>query len=45
MGATAAKMILSLAGSEPLSQQRVELTTELVIRKSTAPPAGSRLGL
>jgi LacI family transcriptional regulator, xylobiose transport system transcriptional regulator len=43
MGATAAQMIVSLAGAQPLSQQRIELSTELVIRKSTAPPAGSRL--
>jgi DNA-binding LacI/PurR family transcriptional regulator len=38
MGAAAASMVITLAAGELLSQQRVELNTELVIRASTAPP-------
>jgi DNA-binding LacI/PurR family transcriptional regulator len=38
MGATAARMIVALAGSEALEQRRVELSTELIVRQSTAPP-------
>jgi DNA-binding LacI/PurR family transcriptional regulator len=38
MGATAARMVVALAGGERLDQHRVELTTELVVRESTAPP-------
>jgi len=38
MGAAAARMIVSLAAGEHLVQQRVELSTELVIRSSTAVP-------
>jgi len=39
MGATAARMIRTLAAGEPLAQTRVELATSLVVRQSTAPPA------
>ncbi|MDT0345200.1 LacI family DNA-binding transcriptional regulator [Streptomyces litchfieldiae] len=38
MAATAAAMVVTLAGGEPLRQTRVELATELVVRDSTAPP-------
>jgi DNA-binding LacI/PurR family transcriptional regulator len=38
MGATAARMVVALANGERLEQCRVELSTELVIRQSTAPP-------
>lgn len=38
MGATAAAMLISLAQGEPLQQSRVELSTELVVRQSTAAP-------
>jgi DNA-binding LacI/PurR family transcriptional regulator len=38
MGATAATMVLALADGEHLPEQRVELSTELVVRQSTAPP-------
>jgi LacI family transcriptional regulator, xylobiose transport system transcriptional regulator len=38
MGATAARMVVALANGEPLEQHRVELSTELVVRQSTAPP-------
>jgi DNA-binding LacI/PurR family transcriptional regulator len=38
MGATAARMIIDLAAGESLEQRRVELTTELVVRESTAVP-------
>ncbi len=40
MGATAAKMALSLAAGETLTQTRIELATSLVVRDSTAPPPG-----
>ncbi|WP_155347731.1 LacI family DNA-binding transcriptional regulator [Acrocarpospora pleiomorpha] len=36
MGATAAAMVITMAGGEPLQQKRVELSTELVVRESTA---------
>jgi LacI family transcriptional regulator len=38
MAVTAAELTLSMARGETPSQPRVELTTELVIRESTAPP-------
>lgn len=38
MAETAAEMVLSLARGEALAAARVELSTELVIRESTAPP-------
>jgi DNA-binding LacI/PurR family transcriptional regulator len=38
MGATAARMVVALANGERLEQHRVELSTELVIRQSTARP-------
>jgi LacI family transcriptional regulator, xylobiose transport system transcriptional regulator len=44
MGAAAARMVISLATGQPLPQQRVELSTELVIRSSTAPPAAAGPG-
>jgi DNA-binding LacI/PurR family transcriptional regulator len=40
MAVTAAEMALSLARGETPSQPRIELTTELVVRESTAPPSG-----
>ncbi|MGW4111451.1 LacI family DNA-binding transcriptional regulator [Actinosynnema sp. NPDC004786] len=39
MGATAARMLLTLAGGGTPAQTRVELATTLVVRESTAPPA------
>jgi DNA-binding LacI/PurR family transcriptional regulator len=38
MGATAARMILALGSGESLPEQRVVLSTELVVRQSTAAP-------
>lgn len=38
MGATAARMVVALAAGEELEQHRVELSTELVVRQSTAAP-------
>ncbi|MEU4700704.1 LacI family DNA-binding transcriptional regulator [Nonomuraea dietziae] len=38
MAAAATSMLLTLAHGEPLTQSRVELATELVVRESTAPP-------
>ena len=38
MGATAARMIVALAAGERLDQRRVELSTELIVRQSTAAP-------
>ena len=38
MAVAAAEMVLALGRGEPLTQPRVELATELVIRESTAPP-------
>ena len=38
MAVTAAEMALSMARGETPSQPRVELTTELIVRESTAPP-------
>jgi DNA-binding LacI/PurR family transcriptional regulator len=37
MAATAASMVIGLAQGQPLPRKRVELTTELVVRASTAP--------
>jgi LacI family xylobiose transport system transcriptional regulator len=39
MGATAARMVLALAGGQRLAEARVEHSTALVVRGSTAPPA------
>ncbi len=41
MGATAARMILALGNGETLPEQRVVLSTELVLRQSTASPIRS----
>jgi LacI family transcriptional regulator, xylobiose transport system transcriptional regulator len=38
MGATAARMVITLASGETPDQHRVELATTLVVRDSTAPP-------
>ncbi|HLO34926.1 MAG TPA: substrate-binding domain-containing protein, partial [Candidatus Deferrimicrobium sp.] len=38
MAVTAAELALSMARRETPIQTRVELTTELVVRESTAPP-------
>jgi LacI family transcriptional regulator len=40
MGAMAADMLLRLIAGRDLASRRVELATELVVRESTAPPAG-----
>ena len=40
MGAAAAEMMLAIGRGEPPRFTRLELTTELVIRQSTAPPRG-----
>ncbi|GHJ49104.1 LacI family transcriptional regulator [Catellatospora sp. TT07R-123] len=42
MGATAAEMVLDLASGRPPAQDRVELSTTLVVRQSTAPPRPDR---
>ncbi|GGP01857.1 substrate-binding domain-containing protein [Nonomuraea glycinis] len=39
MAAAATSMLLTLSQGEPLSQSRVELATELIVRESTAPPS------
>src|SRR5699024_4995640 len=39
MAATATRMLLQLADNRPLAHQRIELATELVVRRSTAPPS------
>jgi DNA-binding LacI/PurR family transcriptional regulator len=41
MAETAAEMVLSLARGDAPAQQRIELSTELVVRESTAPPRAS----
>jgi LacI family transcriptional regulator, xylobiose transport system transcriptional regulator len=41
MGATAARLVLTLAAGDRPAQTRVELATTLVLRESTAPPAGA----
>lgn len=41
MAVTAAELALSMARGEKPVQPRVELTTELVVRESTAPPPGA----
>lgn len=38
MAATAARMLLQLADNQPLAHQRIELATELIVRRSTGPP-------
>ena len=38
MAVEAAEMVLRLAGGERVTQSRVELATQLIIRDSTAPP-------
>lgn len=38
MAVTASEMVLAMARGEHPSQARVELTTELIVRESTAPP-------
>lgn len=38
MAATATRMLLQLADGQSLAHQRIELATELVVRRSTAPP-------
>ncbi|MBA2382272.1 MAG: LacI family DNA-binding transcriptional regulator [Chloroflexi bacterium] len=40
MATAAAEMVLAIAAGEEPAQMRVELSTELVIRESTAPPRG-----
>jgi LacI family xylobiose transport system transcriptional regulator len=40
MGAKAASMVLALAAGQPLPQTRAEVETTLIVRDSTAPPAG-----
>lgn len=40
MGAMAAQILVALAGGEQPKHTRVELTTQLVVRESTAPPGG-----
>lgn len=42
MAAEAARMVVTLARGEPLPHKRLELTTELVVRDSTAPPPERR---
>jgi DNA-binding LacI/PurR family transcriptional regulator len=39
MGATAARLVVALAGGEQPEQRRLELATSLIVRESTAPPA------
>jgi LacI family transcriptional regulator len=40
MATAAAEMVLAIAAGDEPAQTRIELSTELVIRESTAPPAG-----
>jgi LacI family transcriptional regulator len=40
MGGQAGRMLADLVSAVPLNSQRVELTTRLVVRSSTAPPPG-----
>ncbi|MET9254579.1 LacI family DNA-binding transcriptional regulator [Streptomyces sp. NPDC003717] len=40
MAATAARTLLDLLDGEPAGARRVELATDLIVRASTAPPAG-----
>jgi LacI family transcriptional regulator len=42
MGRVAAEMLGDLIERVPLRSQRIELSTELIVRESTAPVAGSR---
>jgi len=39
MAETASELVLAMARGEPPAQSRVELSTELVVRESTAPPS------
>lgn len=39
MGATAARMIVALAAGDVLEQQRIELSTQLIVRQSTGAPS------
>ncbi|QFY09794.1 LacI family DNA-binding transcriptional regulator [Nonomuraea phyllanthi] len=39
MARAATRMVIALAQGDPLPQNRVELATDLVVRRSTAPPA------
>lgn len=41
MGETAARILLALASGDAPAQSRVELGTTLIVRDSTAPPAGT----
>jgi LacI family xylobiose transport system transcriptional regulator len=41
MGAKAAGLVLALAAGQPVPQTRAEVETTLIVRDSTAPPAGS----
>jgi LacI family xylobiose transport system transcriptional regulator len=41
MGATAADLVLAVAGGGPPPRNRVELATTLIVRDSTAPPPGT----
>jgi DNA-binding LacI/PurR family transcriptional regulator len=38
MGTTAAAMLVALASGQAPRERRVELTTDLIVRESTAPP-------
>lgn len=42
MAEAAAEMVIAIARGEPPAQPRMELSTELVVRESTAPPPSSR---
>ncbi len=44
MAATATSLVVRLAAEEAPEQTRVELSTQLVVRESTAPPRGGRDG-
>ncbi len=39
MATAAAEMVVAMARGEPPAQPRIELSTELIVRESTAPPA------
>ncbi len=39
MAVTASELVLAMARGERPAQSRVELTTELIVRESTAPPS------
>ena len=40
MAVAAAELVLSMADGKPPARPRTELTTELIVRESTARPAG-----